>query len=419
MESKNVKIIDEHNIDRDANVICSVDVDGSDYVIYSISRDADNDNIFVSKLIKNNDGTSNMLNIEDSIEKTKLNTIVKELITYAINNNDERTSGTVSLSDGKSVKISTVLFNKEQNINIAKTYITTVKKSVTKVSDIFYKVDVVKPDATPVVESIFDDAVSDVQSSTIPVDVPVVPEASASASVPTEPSLPNPEVSVQAPTPVVEQPAPTPVEPVMPDLTVSVQETTPAQPVVEQPTVVPTEPVLPNQVAQAPASVPPVVEPSVATPVEPVLPNLTTPVQETTPAQPAVAPTEPVLPNPAAQAPSSVPPVAEPALSDNAANYSTIVFDASKETNLNNALGEVSKANTFAASDVQAIKEFGVDEPVSQPAVAPAINNEIPNQGNTSGFANNKFFMVIAITFFIAACVFLGYEVFRYFSIVG
>ena len=29
MESKNVKIIDEHNIDRDANVICSFKVDGN------------------------------------------------------------------------------------------------------------------------------------------------------------------------------------------------------------------------------------------------------------------------------------------------------------------------------------------------------------------------------------------------------
>ena len=37
--------------------------------------------------------------------------------------------------------------------------------------------------------------------------------------------------------------------------------------------------------------------------------------------------------------------------------------------------------------------------------------------GNKSGFANNKFFMVIAIMFFVASCVFLGYEVFNYFQV--
>ena len=53
MENKSIKVIDEHNIDRVANVICAIDVDGSDYVVYSIERDSDNDNIFVSKLVKN------------------------------------------------------------------------------------------------------------------------------------------------------------------------------------------------------------------------------------------------------------------------------------------------------------------------------------------------------------------------------
>jgi len=38
----------------------------------------------------------------------------------------------VVLSDGKEVEISTVLFNKEQNINVSKTYVTTVKKAETK-----------------------------------------------------------------------------------------------------------------------------------------------------------------------------------------------------------------------------------------------------------------------------------------------
>ena len=34
MENKSIKVIDEHNIDREANKICVLDVDGSDYLVY-------------------------------------------------------------------------------------------------------------------------------------------------------------------------------------------------------------------------------------------------------------------------------------------------------------------------------------------------------------------------------------------------
>ena len=118
MESRNVKVIDEHGIDRTANVICGLALDAKDYVLYSIERDGDNDNLFVSKIIKNIDGTSNMVNIEDNMEKNKVNEAVKELITYSIKNEADKTTGDVTLADGENVKISSVLFNKEQNINV-------------------------------------------------------------------------------------------------------------------------------------------------------------------------------------------------------------------------------------------------------------------------------------------------------------
>ena len=34
-----------------------------------------------------------------------------------------------------------------------------------------------------------------------------------------------------------------------------------------------------------------------------------------------------------------------------------------------------------------------------------------------AGFANSKFFMLVAIAFFLASCIFLGYEVFNYFQL--
>ena len=46
MNSKNIKVVDEHNIDRSANILFAFELDGSGYVSYSIERDAENNNIF-------------------------------------------------------------------------------------------------------------------------------------------------------------------------------------------------------------------------------------------------------------------------------------------------------------------------------------------------------------------------------------
>ena len=93
MKSTNVKVIDEHGIDRDANIICKFTIDGNEYVLYSIERDSENDNLFVSKLVNNNDGTSNMIDIEDSAEKDKIGDVVKQLITYSINSEEGDVNG--------------------------------------------------------------------------------------------------------------------------------------------------------------------------------------------------------------------------------------------------------------------------------------------------------------------------------------
>lgn len=97
---------------------------------------------------------------------------------------------------------------------------------------------------------------------------------------------------------------------------------------------------------------------------------------------------------------------------------------------MNAALGEVANSNTIPVENIQPIREFGVDEPINnqplvtpilQPEVAPIVQPEISSQPKVltkkSGFANNKFFMLIAIAFFLASCVFLGYEVFNYFQL--
>ena len=46
-----IKIIDEHEINRDAKIITYISLDGNDYAVYTISRDEENANIFASKVI--------------------------------------------------------------------------------------------------------------------------------------------------------------------------------------------------------------------------------------------------------------------------------------------------------------------------------------------------------------------------------
>lgn len=386
---KNIKVIDEHSIDRSANIICSIDVDGTDYVVYSIKRDEENDNLFISKLIRNNDGTSNMINIDDTTEKSMLADIVKELVTYAINNDADKTTGEVTLSNGRKVKISSVLFNKEQNINVSKTYITTVKRAVTKVSENFYYMEYSKPE--PVVESVFDTSSTEA----------VFPEVSTVQ----EPVAPQPEIV----SPIVE-----PVLPEVPSVVPVIEPSTPVVPSfvnepvsMPEPSVVPpvVEPILP----EAPVSTDPIINSASVNNATATFATPSTQPEEFF-TQPAPMPeATPVIPTPVPEKPV-----------DN-----QLVFDGSKETNLNDALGEVSKDNILPVSDVASIKEFGQDD-VSTPVVNTTPVNPVSNDTtgtstttSTSGFANNKFFMVIAVAFFLAACVFLGYEVFRYFKLVG
>ena len=409
MNSKNVKVVDEHNIDRNANVMFAFDLEGSEYVSYWIERDEENSNIFVSKIIKNLDNTFNMLDIEDSSEKSRLNEIIKALITNAVESQADKLVGESVTISGKTVKFMAVSFNKEQRMNIPKTYITTVKKEVTRVAEKYYFVEVKVEQ--PKVEEIF------------PTVTPVVE--------------PVKEIFPEVPAPVVEsQPAPVVVE----SITVSTPEPVVVEtPVLSVPTVeVPKVETNDNFVAFGTEStvVEPKVEPQVlpaapvVEPVKEVTPVVPTPVVESQPT-PVVA--EPVVVSAPVEVPAEpvnvaepvlVVPTPEPVASNNEVNQ-PLVFNASKETNLNAALGEVASSTTIPVDNIQSVREFGVEESVGEASAtagsAPVVQQTAPIDPNIAskkgGFADSKFFMVVAIAFFLASCVFLGYEVFNYFQL--
>jgi len=407
MKNRNVKVIDEHNIDRNANVMFAVDLNGSEYVVYWIERDEESNNVFVSKVLKNLDGTYNMLNIDDADKKKEVSEVVKYLVSSAVTDQSDKLVGvTKTLSNGEVAKFISVSFNKEQNINVPKTYITTVKKEVTKIAEDYY--DVVSNEAeienvlTPV-NNVPPQVVSapEVVETITNVETPVVAEVQPEPVVVVTPTVETPVAAAQVTqtvaTPEVTSVVSAPVEPVL------VQpEPVVVAPVVETPVAV-------AQVTQTVAT--PEVTPVVSAPVEPVLvqpePVVVAPVVET-----------PVVPTPV---------VTEPIVNTTPVAEQPLVFNAAKETNLNAALGEVANSNNVPVQNINVVREFGEEAPVAQtvtqPAIAPMVQPTTSAEPKMlvkkAGFANSKFFMVVAIAFFMASCVFLGYEVFNYFQLTG
>ena len=79
MSNKTIKLVDEHNINREAKIITMIEYEGTEYVVYSIDRDEENANIFVSKLVK--EGNHLLLDeIQSTDVKEKIDNVVKELI---------------------------------------------------------------------------------------------------------------------------------------------------------------------------------------------------------------------------------------------------------------------------------------------------------------------------------------------------
>ena len=391
MNNKNIKVVDEHNIDRNAIVMFGFVLEGSEYVSYWIERDVENSNIFISKVIKNIDGTFNMMDIEDTSEKSKLVEILKALITNSVESQNDKLLGeSVTLADGKVIKFIPVAFNKEQRLNVQKTYVTTVKKEVVRVAEKYYYMDIVM-EQPKVEENIF----------------PTIPTV-------TEPAAVFPEVPVTPIPAVIETPV--------------VVETPAVAPVVPEPVVVANPTPIPVVTAEVTPS-PVVVEP-ITVPLTQTVPVVETPVVAATPVveTPVVAQVvpEPVIVETPVTGPTLVQPVAEPATVVMPDPNQPLVFNASKETNLNAALGEVANTTAIPVENIQPVRDFGVDAPVqavpvAAQVIAPMQQPEVAAQdaslNKKAGFANSKFFMVVAVAFFLASCIFLGYEVFSYFQL--
>ncbi len=69
------KVRDENGIEREATIITKIEENQVNYLVYTIDRDAQTSNIFVSKLVN-----GNLEDIQNPEEKQKINELVKHII---------------------------------------------------------------------------------------------------------------------------------------------------------------------------------------------------------------------------------------------------------------------------------------------------------------------------------------------------
>lgn len=74
------KVTDEQGVEREANLITIFENEGREYAIYSIDRDVETSNIFVSEIVKDVNGNDALKDIDNLETKQKIDNIVKEII---------------------------------------------------------------------------------------------------------------------------------------------------------------------------------------------------------------------------------------------------------------------------------------------------------------------------------------------------
>lgn len=74
------KVVDENNLEHDAEVITAFTYKDKDYLVYSVDSDEKNSNILVSRLVKDNEGYDVIEDIENDSERLEVQNAVKEIL---------------------------------------------------------------------------------------------------------------------------------------------------------------------------------------------------------------------------------------------------------------------------------------------------------------------------------------------------
>lgn len=80
MENNTINLKDEYGNNLKGKVINIIEIDGIEYLLYSVSISSEEDSLYVKKIIKNEYGEDDLVDITKEEEKEKVSSIIREYI---------------------------------------------------------------------------------------------------------------------------------------------------------------------------------------------------------------------------------------------------------------------------------------------------------------------------------------------------
>lgn len=73
-------MLDEFGVEREATILNIVEINNQEYVVYSISKNEEEESIFASKIIKDEKGNEDIVPISDEEEKRIVFDAIRDII---------------------------------------------------------------------------------------------------------------------------------------------------------------------------------------------------------------------------------------------------------------------------------------------------------------------------------------------------
>ncbi len=74
------KVLDENGNTVEADVIDIIEVDGKEYLLYSVDANEEECDLYINRIVKNSNGEDDIIPIEDEEEKRRVFEILKDLM---------------------------------------------------------------------------------------------------------------------------------------------------------------------------------------------------------------------------------------------------------------------------------------------------------------------------------------------------
>ena len=75
-----VMVLDENGNEVEANILNIVEIDGNEYLLYSVSRNDDEEAIYVNKIVLDENGEEDIASIDDEDEKKNVYDVLRNVI---------------------------------------------------------------------------------------------------------------------------------------------------------------------------------------------------------------------------------------------------------------------------------------------------------------------------------------------------